>query len=583
MRTDITLSICSGTINRLASLKRMIQTVRETVPETMRYEFVLADNGSTDGTPEWIEQQPDCRLIQEGKPVGGVRALTDAAFAATGKYVMISTDDTGFPPYSIVRAISYLETHPTCGAVQFEDYVSSMEGYDEQYVWDKDGKLMKVIYPQLSIVRKWLGDACDWWGANTLMKNCWTYAGDNHLGYQINMRGYTTDRVPGCDCICYLIEDSARKYQTGVNPIDRRTRVAAYGSPKSPNPEVMYPGAPTVPNPDKEELRILFVNDYIRMVPNWRTAKPAFVNAVADCGIVWEHLYKDDPEAADKLYRAAGALQPHLILSNIHQYELFSYEDIKRIRQAAPGAIWLNWIGDVWPQYHTNVQWTDVWKAMSGLLIVNAGMLTKTRKQGIPSFYWQAGPEEYDELPEMPAHDVVFQGNGHRRAQKCGQRAKLGAALHELTAEGIDVGIYAARGFEAFRNGDTFWKFNQTQALNRNAKLVVSDNEFCASGYVSKRFFDIIITGGGMCLHQKTRLFDKLNGLKEGKHYIAWTDYHDLQAKIRYWLDPKQDKRRQQIAANAREVALERHTYPARMRELLTEIIPQLAKEKTGG
>ena len=85
MRTDITLSICSGTINRLASLKRMIQTVRETVPETIRYEFVLADNGSTDGTPEWIEQQPDCRLIQEGKAVGGVRALTDAAFAAKGK------------------------------------------------------------------------------------------------------------------------------------------------------------------------------------------------------------------------------------------------------------------------------------------------------------------------------------------------------------------------------------------------------------------------------------------------------------------------------------------------------------------
>jgi glycosyltransferase involved in cell wall biosynthesis len=572
MWTDITLSIISGTINRLASLQRMIQTVRDTVPATIRYEFVLADNGSIDGTPEWIEQQPDCRLIQLGKAVGGVRALTEAGHAARGKYALISTDDTGFPPYAIVRAISYLETHIECGAVQFEDHI--LDGFDEQYVWNTDGKLIKVFYPQVSLIRTWLGKACDWWGANTEMANCWTYAGDNHLGYQIYKRGYTVDKVPGVENMAYIIEDAARKHQTSVNPIDRRTRVAAYGQPGEPNKDVLYPCKPIVPNPHTEELRILFVNDYIRIVPNWRTAKPAFKNAVADCGIVWEHLLLDNKDTiADQLYRAAGALQPHLILSNIHAPDLLSHADVKKIRQAAPGAIWLNWIGDVWPQYHTNTQWTDVWKAMSGLLIVNADMLPETRKQGIPSFYWQAGPEEYDDLPDMPAHDVVFQGNGHRRPQKCGQRMLLYQTLRQMEDEGVNVGIYAGRGFPK-TEGNTFWKFNQTQALNHNAKLVISDNEFCAAGYVSKRFFDIIITGGGMCLHQQTKDFDKLMGLKEGTHYIAWKDYDDLQAKIRYWLDPKNEKRRARIATNARRMALKKHTYPARMRELLTEIIP---------
>lgn len=577
MQTNITLSIITGTINRLPGLQEMVKSVRATVPETIRYEFVIADNGSTDGTPEWIAEQPDCRLVQMGKPVGGVKALTEAGHAAHGKYSLISTDDSVFPPYSIVRAISYLETHLECGAVQFEDHI--LDGYDLQVMYDKEGTPFNALYPQVALVRTWLGKACDWWGGRTLMQDCWTYAGDNHLGYQIWIRGYTVDKVAGVTNIAYHVDDTASSYQRSVNPTDRQAREKHYGHPKQPFAVCTYPGKPQVENPHKEELRILFLNDYIRRVPNWRTAKPAFKNAVAECGIVWEHLIKDDDAIYQKVLYAAGALQPHLILSNIHNYEIFNPAMVKRIRQSVPGAIWLNWIGDVWPRYHVHPEWTAVWQVLDGLLVVNADMIPVCAEHGIKAYYWQSGPEENDGELDVPSHDVLFQGNGHRREAKNGFRTKLYDALHRLRGEGIDVGIYGEDEKDPRVTGNTFWQFDKTQALNKAAKLVVSDNEFGAAGYTSKRFFDIMFMGGGMILHQETPRFDELMHIKDGTHYISWSDYDDLQDKIRYWLKPAQQKRRRQIAQNARRACLKHHTYPARMKELLMEVIPQAARE----
>lgn len=578
--TNLTLSIITGTINRLDGLKEMVNSVRVTVPKTFRYEFVIADNGSTDGTPEWVKEQSDCRLVQLGKPVGGVKALTEAGHHAQGKYSLVSTDDSAFPPYAIVRAISYLETHPTCGAVCFEDHIEQLKDFDLQVMYDTDGQAFQALYPQVAMVRTWLGNACDWWGGRTLMKDCWTYAGDNHLGYQIWMRGYTVDKVYGVNNIAYYVEDGVSEHQRRVNPNDRQIRSQHYGHPKFPSEHVVYPGSPQVENPDQEELRILFLNDYIRRVKNWYDAKPAFRNAVADCGIVWEHLIKDDQHVTHRVIQAAGALQPHLILSNIHNPELFPPEAIKRIRQAAPGAIWFNWIGDVWPKYHTDELWARCWREMDGLLVVNADMVEACPKVGIPAYYWQSGPEENDGELDVPAHDVLFQGNGHRRPAANGFRTKLYDALDAMRQEGINVGIYGERTKDRRVTGNTFWQFDQTQALNKKAKLVVSDNEFGARGYTSKRFFDIMIMGGGMILHQATPDFDELLGIKDGTHYISWTDYADLKEKIRYWLQPENQKRRRQIARNAQRVCMKKHTYPARMKELLTQVIPQAAKDK---
>ncbi len=120
-RMSVILSIVTGTFNRLQLLAEMIESVRATVPSSISYEFVIVDGGSTDGTLEWCKRQRDVVLIEQGALLGAIKAFNAGAYAARGQYVILANDDVLFHIGSIVRAIVYLEEHPTCGAVAFAD------------------------------------------------------------------------------------------------------------------------------------------------------------------------------------------------------------------------------------------------------------------------------------------------------------------------------------------------------------------------------------------------------------------------------------------------------------------------------
>ena len=49
--------------NRIATLKGCIQSIRDTAGHP-DYEIVVVDGGSDDGSLEWLEQQPDVRLLK---------------------------------------------------------------------------------------------------------------------------------------------------------------------------------------------------------------------------------------------------------------------------------------------------------------------------------------------------------------------------------------------------------------------------------------------------------------------------------------------------------------------------------------
>src|SRR5262245_40629500 len=103
------ISIVTGTYNRLPYLQQMMQSVRQQMPIGLPAEFVICDGGSTDGTLEWLREQPDVKLIEHGELKGAIAAFTDAANAAQGKYVLIANDDVVFWPGSILRALVHLE------------------------------------------------------------------------------------------------------------------------------------------------------------------------------------------------------------------------------------------------------------------------------------------------------------------------------------------------------------------------------------------------------------------------------------------------------------------------------------------
>lgn len=561
------LTVACGTINRLDGLQRMVQSVRDTIPNSFGVEFIVSDNGSTDGTAEWIQSQPDMTLIQHGKPVGGIKALTEAGHRANGKYTLIATDDIVFIGASITRAIVHLENNNGCGAVTFANNHNAPDGkYTCAYhnITSEDGRRIAVPYPQIALVRTWLGKHCDWWGGRTVMRDGWTYAGDNHLGYAIYNAGYTVDVVPGVVNDEIQRDDDVRRGNSERHLNDAKLWQQHYTThpPK-------FKQSP-VDNPHNKQLRVLYLDGFNPNVPNHAKYKKAFLGGLQDAGLVYFYDYKrDEFSAPAHIARIADAWQPHLIFSNIHGG--FSAEQITRIRQHTPNAVWCNWIGDVWDTIHFDQ--LPLWRSMDILFTCNADYIDRLRSEGINAHHLLGGYEavNMDALPDMPAHDVLWQAN-----QRNGQRTQMIDVLQSAKRDGHDVGVYAFDGYDTLRTGDTWYNWNEIRALNANATLAISDNEFNASGYTSNRIWEILIAGGALCLHQETPDFKHYTGLKDGVHYVAWRDLDDLREKIIYWLAPENQKRRRQIVRNAQRQAEKHHSFAHRVQHAI-EVISNCA------
>ncbi len=74
MPADVTVIIPSR--NRMWSLPKAIDSCRSS---SLRVQIIVIDDGSADGTAEWLESQPDLEILQGegwGKPWGVNRALS---------------------------------------------------------------------------------------------------------------------------------------------------------------------------------------------------------------------------------------------------------------------------------------------------------------------------------------------------------------------------------------------------------------------------------------------------------------------------------------------------------------------------
>jgi len=97
----IPISILICTRNRMDSLRQTLDSVsRLTIPATIRVELVVVDNGSADGTGDFLAQlripHMSVRAIrEESRGVGNARNA--ALRAATGEILLFTDDDTRLP------------------------------------------------------------------------------------------------------------------------------------------------------------------------------------------------------------------------------------------------------------------------------------------------------------------------------------------------------------------------------------------------------------------------------------------------------------------------------------------------------
>jgi hypothetical protein len=568
------LSLVTGTFNRLPHLEAWIGSARDTLPVGLSYEFVICDGGSTDGTLDYLRAQNeiygDVVLIEHGELRGAIRAFDDAARAAQGDYVLLGNDDTRFHPHALVAALAHLEAHPDCGAVAFRDNRPApgyeRQGYKVQTITARqNGTPVSVPYPQVGLIRRWLGDEAGWWGSeHPVMGQGHTYGGDAFLGARIWELGYTVDELPLCRVDDLIPNDTLRE----INHRAEMRNPAVYYKVYPQGPEL--PDAPLIENPQEERLRILYAPIYEPGYPHHRTTKRGLREALQNVGLVYEWDYLSEPKP--DLAARAEAWQPHVILLQCHGIDRITESDLAATREVCPEAVICNWNGDVFTEHLISAPMLSLLRHVDLQLVVNANVLSVYAQHGVKAAYWQVAYEPTDDahLPPVKAHDVVFLGNAYTPRRKA-----LGEALRAV--QGLDVGLY---GFGwSFPSGNTLYQFDVGAALYQHAKIAIGDNQYPDErGFVSNRFFEAL-AAGAFLLHQRVNGLEALTGLIAGVHYAEWIDADDLQRQIRHWLKPRQEAKRREIAAEGQRFVREHHSFDARVRELFEVLLPMVEGE----
>lgn len=544
------LSIVTGTYNRHDYLKAMVESCRRQLPDGIAYEFVVVDGGSTDNTIAWCKEQPDIKLVRHDGLYGAIKAFTDGADAARGKYVVMANDDIRIQGYSLLRATAYLETHPDCGAVAFaENRVAP--GYSADlhvqtlYAASEDGQPVDVPYAQVGMFRRWLGELALWWNMGDPLQS--TYGGDSHLSAWLWEHGYTVDAVDGCFIDDQVAPDGLRERNYKIEA----ERGSAYYR-KYPD-GVHLNQYPKPEQQNKPRLRILMATLYDRGFGKY---KSGLREAFQRVGMVVDIDWLNDPVG---LRDTAEAWQPHVVFTQMCHPAL-----MRDLRAKVPNAIIVNWFGDVHWEALTNPDMLEQCKYIDLQLTVNADVLPFYAKRGIRAAYWQVAPEPVDPLPSERSHDVLFMANNYSPA-----RAELGAFLRTLP---YDVGIYGANWNRA--EGVTLYNFARGGALYARCKVAIGDSQYGDKGFVSNRLFEALYHGACL-LHQTIPGLEDLTGLQAGVHYYAWDSHEQLAALIERLLGD--EDARKQVAAAGQAYVKAHHTFDHRVAELL-EMIRGLKK-----
>lgn len=540
------ISVISGTYNRLPYLKAMVASARASMPETVEREFVITDGGSTDGSLEWMREQPDIRIIEHGALNGAIKAFNDAGAAAKGDYLCVANDDIEFEGLSIAKGLSYIMDNADVGAVCFYQDRGGKAYHVESMPMYENGEQKWLPYLQVGIIPRWLWDKCEGWGN-------WggrTYGGDNYLSGKIYESGYRV--VPLEECRI-----------TDKTPLDDLRRINNDARKPDANLWKAFPegfriaDAPIYPNPLPERKRVL----YAPIIESGHTVqkeqKRGLREALKALGEVWEVDYV---YAKESIGDAADAWQPHYIVTQFHAAEATSMDEIKRLKASCQGYM-VNWCGDVWPN-QASPELLEMLRYYDLQTTVNAALIPRYTDAGVKAVYWQnsAEPDVYLVPTVTEArYDVVFLGNNYSE-----YRTRLARSLKALPYK---VGVYG-RGYpEGISEGESLYNFRLTGGLYRSSQIAIADNQFPeAVGFASDRMFMILASGGACLFHQHIEKLEELTGLIPGVHFVEWFTEVDLKTKIAYYMEHEYE--RLAIAKAGTAAFFQSQTFDARVVQL---------------
>jgi len=283
--------------------------------------------------------------------------------------------------------------------------------------------------------------------------------------------------------------------------------------------------------------------DYVALEPDVR------------CGTIWA---------------AVKTFEPDLLFTQLQGADPEAIKMYARIRREFPQMAMVNWNGDVYEQHLTSPDMLDLLRYFDWQLVVNGSALETYEREGIQAAFCPFGYEwpqrvTTDEL--WPDYNVVFLGNNYSE-----KRQQLYDVLRSLPYK---VGIYGVGWPEA--DGECNYDFATAEALYRRAKICISDNQFPdALGYLSDRPIQILGAGGGILFQQEVANIARMTGLILAEHYFKFFWLESLPKDIDWWLQPEQDALRARQAAAGQRLVLERHSWDARVKQLVEEWLPKV-------
>lgn len=108
------LSVVIITFNSKGLLAPCIESVRASVRK-VEYEIIVVENGSADGTAEWLREQTDVKPIFNSANRGVAPARNQGLAAAKGRYLLILDADTIVEPGAFDTLVACMDSHPGVG------------------------------------------------------------------------------------------------------------------------------------------------------------------------------------------------------------------------------------------------------------------------------------------------------------------------------------------------------------------------------------------------------------------------------------------------------------------------------------
>lgn len=544
------ITVVSGTINRLPLLKRMIDSARREA-RGLPLNFIIVDNGSTDGTEVWCKMQADVTLIQMGKAVGGIKAFTEGGKQSKARYTILANDDIEFLPYSIVSAYRCLEENWHCGAVAFADNRLSPTLDNPTYATQKHptrnphGQVVWTTYAQVGMYRTELMIQAGVWGGDDPLfggAGAWTYGGDNYLSARIHEMGRGICETSLAKIHDYVHEDEVRVIGTSKHPNDAKLYHLRFDPTGKGQGAVYGSHRHEAPMTDGEaRVRVLYMPEIEPIKSQQLTQQKGLYDAFVRAGfdvIQFAHTIeaqKDPAKMKVDLLNLINVFKPDLCFMQLHNADLITPEAVAKMRSLQPEMVVVNWNGDYWREKLFAPRMVELLKLVDCQLVVDNAVIEQYRQLGVTARYWQTAPETpnvSDIIEDTPAHDVLFLGTVYSEA-----RRELVVFLDGLRKRGLDVGLYGARYPKGIKtNGITYYDYRQSHALMQKAGVVIGTMEFAdTDGYVSNRLFEAL-QAGAVLLQQTVVNADKHLGLINGVHYATWDTLADLDKLIEYYL-----------------------------------------------